>query len=183
MLISRRRALSDDERTIWSHAMRDVVPLRGGEAPPPPQPSPTRGEGVDAAQSIDPQPTNPPPPSRGRVGAGGAPGSSSIDKSTLTKIKRGDMPIDGRLDLHGLTQARAHAALDRFADQAVARGARTLLVITGKGVGGDGVLRQMMPRWLVAGPHATRVLRVEPAHAKHGGSGAWYVYLRRRRDS
>jgi len=111
------------------------------------------------------------------------PGSNAIDKSTLTKIKRGDMPIDGRLDLHGLTQARAHRALDHFIDQAVGRSARTLLVITGKGVGGDGVLRQMMPRWLAEGPHTTRVLRVEPAHVKHGGSGAWYVYLRRRRDS
>ena len=111
------------------------------------------------------------------------PGSNAIDKSTLTKIKRGDMPIDGRLDLHGLTQARAHRALDHFIDQAVGRSARTLLVITGKGVGGDGVLRQMMPRWLADGAHTTRVLRVEPAHAKHGGSGAWYVYLRRRRVS
>ncbi len=93
------------------------------------------------------------------------------------------MPIDVRLDLHGLTQARAHRALDHFIDQAVARGARTLLVITGKGVGGDGVLRQMMPRWLAEGPHTARVLRVEPAHVKHGGGGAWYVYLRRQRVS
>ena len=95
------------------------------------------------------------------------------------------MAIERRIDLHGMTQDHAHATLDRFIAAAWSDGKRMLLVITGKGnVGsGGGVLRRSVPRWLAAGDHAARVLRVETAQPRHGGGGALYVLLRRRRDA
>jgi DNA-nicking Smr family endonuclease len=115
------------------------------------------------------------------AGAKPPPNAAGIDKATLAKLKRGEIAIDSRLDLHGLTQAEAHRALDRSLASAVRGGARLLLVITGRGAGGDGVLRRALPGWIASGPHASRVLRLEPAQPRHGGGGAWYLYLRRQR--
>jgi DNA-nicking Smr family endonuclease len=93
------------------------------------------------------------------------------------------MDIDRRLDLHGMTQDAAHAALDRAIASAWRDGLRMLLVITGKGSAkdGGGVLRRNLPRWLSVGANAPRVLRIEPARPQHGGNGAFYVLLRRQR--
>lgn len=91
------------------------------------------------------------------------------------------MPIDRRIDLHGLTLEDAHAALDRLVRQAVRDGARMLLVITGKGVRSAGAIKRETPHWLRRGEHAAQVLRILPARAKHGGDGAIYVLLRRKR--
>jgi DNA-nicking Smr family endonuclease len=105
-----------------------------------------------------------------------------IDKRTAERFRKGEMAIDRRLDLHGMTQDAAHAALDRFVRQAWRDGLRMLLIITGKGSGGEGVLRRSLPHWLAAGEHAPRVLRLENAQPKHGGGGAFYVLLRRQRE-
>ncbi|MGH6967791.1 MAG: Smr/MutS family protein, partial [Stellaceae bacterium] len=119
------------------------------------------------------------PVERGRVGAGVV--ASALDRRTLTRLKHGEMPIEARLDLHGLTQEAAHRALVRFIDEATADGARLTLVITGKGRSGEGVLREAVPRWLTERANRARILAVMPAAAKHGGSGALYVLLRRTR--
>ncbi len=181
----RAAAAAADDAALWQKAMADVKPLRrrrprkrnveaqeDAAAAPAPAPVAT----APSAPAPTPAAPSPAPAPRPRSGAGGG-----IDRATLARLKRGDIPIAGRLDLHGMTQADAHAALDGFIGRAAATGKRLLLVITGKGSGGDGVLRRMMPRWIHAGPHAARVLRIEPAHARHGGGGAWYVYLRRDR--
>src|ERR1019366_4885255 len=90
--------------------------------------------------------------------------------------------IDARLDLHGLTQSEAHAALLRFLRSAGARDARLVLVITGKGRGGEpGVLRRQVPQWLGLPEFRSLVLGFEDAHVTHGGEGALYVRLRRAR--
>ncbi|MBL8697483.1 MAG: Smr/MutS family protein [Alphaproteobacteria bacterium] len=189
---ARRRALEPDEHALWSKMMADVKPLRRARPPKPVTPAAlepvaeTRQRIADAERPKTVTRASPPsaPVATARpVAPPRQLNALGIDKSTLARLKRGDLAIDGRLDLHGMTQADAHETLDRFVDGGVGRGARLLLVITGKGAGGDGVLRAMLPRWLRAGPHATRILRIEPAHVKHGGSGAWYVYLRRRRDT
>jgi len=91
------------------------------------------------------------------------------------------MQIEARLDLHGMTQAEAHQALHAFIERQARLGARCLLVITGKGRGGDGVLRAALPGWLNAGPIRAKVLAIFPAQPKDGGSGAVYVYLKRQR--
>jgi DNA-nicking Smr family endonuclease len=112
-----------------------------------------------------------------------------MDRRTFQRIKRGKSKPDARIDLHGMTVAVAHPALTSFVLKSHAAGHRLLLVITGKGRGGEdddpvpvrrGILRQQVPHWLTIPPLASVVLQVEPAHDRHGGSGAFYVYLRRR---
>src|SRR6185437_11737021 len=108
-----------------------------------------------------------------------------LDRRTRQRVARGREQIDARIDLHGLTQAEAHAALSRFLHAASARGARLVLVITGKGGrGGDGergVLRRQVPQWLALPDFRAFVIGFEDAHTAHGGEGAMYVRLRRRR--
>jgi DNA-nicking Smr family endonuclease len=103
-------------------------------------------------------------------------------------VARGNEPIDARLDLHGYTQARAHAALLAFLQRAQRDGARVALVVTGKGSGrGDasaserGVLKRQVPIWLALPEFRPFVLGFEAAHVGHGGEGALYVRLRRQR--
>jgi DNA-nicking Smr family endonuclease len=98
-------------------------------------------------------------------------------------VARGKQAIDARLDLHGMTQAQAHTALLRFLHNAHARDARLVLVITGKGRGGEpGVLRRHVPHWLSLPEFRSLVVGFEDAHIVHGGEGALYVRLRRARS-
>ena len=98
------------------------------------------------------------------------------------RVARGKEPIDARLDLHGLTQAQAHSALLRFLRNANARDARLVLVITGKGRGGElGVLKRQVPQWLGLPEFRAFVVGFEDAHVSHGGEGALYVRVRRAR--
>jgi DNA-nicking Smr family endonuclease len=99
------------------------------------------------------------------------------------RVARGREPIDARFDLHGLTQEEAHVALSRFLHSASARGARLVLIITGKGGRrGEGVLKRQVPLWLALPEFRDLVIGFEEAHVAHGGEGALYVRLRRRSD-
>ena len=91
------------------------------------------------------------------------------------------MAIDQRLDLHGMTQDSAHAALSTTIGRAFDTGRRCLLVITGKGHGGEGVLRRQVPRWLNQPPLRERILSFAAARPQHGGDGALYILIKRRR--
>jgi DNA-nicking Smr family endonuclease len=106
-----------------------------------------------------------------------------VDGATLMRVKRGKIEVDGRIDLHGMDQRAAFATLLGFVETSSRAGRRALLVITGKGPisQGGGVLRRNVPSWLMASPLASRILAIEPAHLRHGGEGAFYVLLRRRR--
>lgn len=113
-----------------------------------------------------------------------------MDKKTFGKLKRGKMKPEAKLDLHGKTLDQARPALTRFILDAQANGKRLVLVVTGKGKHKDdggpiptrlGVLRHNVPQWLAQPPLSQAVLQVSEAHLKHGGGGAYYVYLRRMR--
>jgi DNA-nicking Smr family endonuclease len=113
-----------------------------------------------------------------------------MDSKAFTKLRRGKLSPEGRIDLHGMTLDRAHPALTRFILNAHKSGKRLVLVITGKGKMRDeggpipvrhGVLRHQVPQWLAMPPLASAVLQVSQAHISHGGGGAYYVYLRRQR--
>lgn len=113
-----------------------------------------------------------------------------VDQKTYRKMKRGKLTPEARMDLHGMTLAVAHTALTRFVLTSAAKQRRLVLVITGKGraeSSGDvipqrrGVLRHQVPAWLYAPPLSAHVVQVVPAHISHGGEGAYYVYLRRKR--
>lgn len=113
-----------------------------------------------------------------------------MDRKTHQRLKRGKLSPEARLDLHGMTTERAHPLLTSFILRAQADGKRLVLVITGKGKHRDeggpipvrhGVLRHQVPHWLNIPPLAQAVMQVVEAHRSHGGGGAYYVYLRRRR--
>jgi DNA-nicking Smr family endonuclease len=126
---------------------------------------------------------------------GGVPG---MDRRLQLRLKRGQLPIEARIDLHGLTREKAHVALNGFLARQEALGRRCVLVITGKGrpdwqqPGHDspwghtereiGVIRRALPGWLGDYPNKARILAFTPAQPQDGGKGAWYVLLRRRRD-
>ena len=104
-----------------------------------------------------------------------------LDEATSRRIARGKTSIEGRIDLHGMTQDEAHNTLFHFLDRAYVSGKRTVLVITGKGVRGEGVLKQVVPRWLSEPLFRERVIGYRESHITHGGSGALYVRLRNKR--
>ena len=112
-----------------------------------------------------------------------------MDAGTHAKMTRGKLVPEARIDLHGMTLAEAHPELIRFILNAQSQGLRLVLVITGKGKRRDdsgpipqrmGALRHQVPHWLHLPPLGPAVLQISEAHLKHGGSGAYYVYLRRR---
>lgn len=116
-----------------------------------------------------------------------------LDGNTDRRLKRGQIPIEGRLDLHGFNQEQAHGMLRQFVQSAYAQNKRCLLVITGKGggrigrlFGGDssgGVLKQKLPQWISDYPLKDIVLKAVHAAPKDGGSGAFYLYLKRKRET
>lgn len=177
------RRPSREERRLWRSAVRDVEAWRQAESeaeevppPPPPPSSPavrraTRG---GAASVPAPEPRKP------LLTPGKAIG---VDRRLADRLKRGRLPIDATLDLHGLTQSAAHAAVQGFVVGAAERGLRTLLIVTGKGRrDGSGVLKSALPRWLNEPSLRDRVLALAEARPEHGGAGALYVLLRRRRS-
>ncbi|WP_033070312.1 Smr/MutS family protein [Thalassospira australica] len=112
--------------------------------------------------------------------------TDGIDRSTANKFQKGKMSIDGRIDLHGMTQDVAHNALNAFIEDSWRAGKRCVLVITGKGsrpdeYGRTGLLRQRTPQWLSAPRLRSRILAIHQAQIQHGGAGAFYVLLKRRR--
>lgn len=126
------------------------------------------------------------------VGPVGRP-EAGLDRRLAERLRRGERAPDGRIDLHGMTAERAHRALDRRIGEALARGERLVLVITGKGSkrrsaddvpfmrDDHGVLRQQAPGWLRSGPYARQIVGIYEAPLRHGGGGAFYVYLKKQR--
>jgi len=108
---------------------------------------------------------------------------AGIDGRTRRRLAQGKIPIETCLDLHGLTAAQAERRLTRFVDQAARTGVRCVLVITGKGGEGKGVLRRLVPLWLKNPPLAGQILAISQARQADGGGGALYVMLRRKRQA
>lgn len=103
-----------------------------------------------------------------------------IDGSKAKKLKRGELSIDARLDLHGMTQVQAQDALEAFIPQCRESGKRCALVITGKGEKLQGALRTRLPEWLNLPALRPHILAFTQAQPQHGGAGAWYLYLKRK---
>ena len=177
-----RRRLSDDERALWSGVTRSIAPLRRRPIVEPPTDADPAVSRL-AAPKTKPVPVFKPVPRPKPA----PPPLMPLGRRYKQEVARGRRAIDGRLDLHGLTQAEAHSALLGFLRATQARGGRLALVITGKGVAGDdyaserGVLRRQVPRWLRLPEFRSYVIGFEPAGIGHGGEGALYVSLRRAR--
>jgi DNA-nicking Smr family endonuclease len=176
----RLRRLSDDEIALWTEVARTVARRYGATLPTPAKP--------DSAPR-----TSAPPSIRSEAPAArpvkpSAPPLAPIERRLKRELQRGRAAIDAALDLHGLTQAEAHQALRGFLRHSQARGARLVIVVTGKGGALDepdqwpnerGVLRRLTPHWLREPDLRSVVLGFEEAGRAHGGSGALYVRLRR----
>lgn len=167
-----KRPLKPEELRVWSLVAGTVHPLPGRAAVAP---SPAQEGGAPAIPArIAPAGPTRATSSRPRSGLEG------IEPNRRHRIARERDLIGARLDLHGYDQDRARAALDAFLRRAWDEGYRSVLVITGKGVQGDGVLRRRAPEWLAAPHLAPIVAGISEAHRRHGGEGALYVALKRK---
>ncbi len=205
------RSATPEETELWESVMREAQPLpeekREKRREPPDDAksaAATLKQGPAQAKPVDKvPPARPSPPARPPVTiektrempAGRRAPFAGLDRRNAQRLRRGQMPIDARLDLHGMTREAAHGALIGFIRGGAERGHRCVLVITGKGAprGGDdadfmpnrsaGILRAEVPRWLSEANVKPQVIAWTPAIARHGGSGALYVLLRRKRDA
>jgi DNA-nicking Smr family endonuclease len=164
----RQRQPTPAEIDLWRRAMGEAEPP--AEKPPPatrPVPVPRQlaraPQVAHASAALDPH------------------RPIGLDRRSWLRLKRGQVEIEDTADLHGLTQEQAHDRLGRFLADAQRAGLRCVLVVTGKGLLHGGVLRHMVPRWLNEGANRDRVLAFTPAQPKHGGAGALYLLIRRKR--
>jgi DNA-nicking Smr family endonuclease len=179
--MSRRRQVSEEERALWRSVTRTVSPLRRHrkEAAPAADPAELKPQG---SAPRTPAPPHPVALARKPAPKPKEPALAPIDRRSKQKLARGTQAIDAKLDLHGRTQGEAHAALLRFLHRAQANGAKTVLVITGKGGGRDsarGVLKRQVPMWLALPEFRALVVGFGDAAIGHGGEGALYVRVRR----
>ncbi|MER8447970.1 Smr/MutS family protein [Mesorhizobium sp. M1066] len=167
--------LSEDDRVLWNLVARTAKPLKGKFGVETPEiPAEVR-----PSQSQPVQPMANPGAAKPKTQHV----AHALDEPTLDKLSKGRLPIEGRVDLHGLTQDEAYSLLFSFLHRAHAGGVRYVLVITGKGSssGGDGVLRRAVPAWLSTPAFRPLVSSHDHAARNHGGSGALYIRLRRAR--
>lgn len=195
------KLLSAEDRELWGRVAKTLTPLAPDRAVPAvedltfeelmseglekAEAGPKRKHGHPATATSMRAPKASPP---------GPPPLHPLEHRYRKKVARGVKPIDARIDLHGLRQEEAHTRLRGFLRDAQSKGHKLVLVITGKGgtgkrtgswseVHGDerGVLRRVVPHWLAMPDLRLVVIGYEEAHASHGGSGALYVRIRRRR--
>lgn len=184
---SRRRHVTDEERALWDHVTRTVrktleVPGISEEIAAPAAAPETSESSRPKRVRRSKVEIEPPPAPRGNALATGA--VHEMDRRTAQRFKRGKMPIDGRLDLHGHTQQSAHRELNRFIEDAFHAGRRTVLVVTGKGGrdGEPGVLWRAVPVWLNDAPLRQWISGFSHAAPRDGGTGALYIRVKRRRE-
>lgn len=190
--MARRRSLHPEEEELWKAVARTAKPMHApifrrkvAEAPAEFHETPVKGHSAPriAPFRLGEKPAVPRPQTA-------APAALQMDAKAFGKMTRGKLTPEARIDLHGMTLAEAHPELIRFILNAQSNGLRLVLVITGKGKPGadtghmpqrTGVLRHQVPHWLRQPPCNAAILQVTEAHLRHGGSGAYYIYLRRTR--
>ena len=199
--MSRRRQLSDEEQALWSGFARSIAPLRQEKksgkatmsddrpASEPAKPNSREPKSSSSEPNSAELRSTKAPEVRLQPPAAKTPPLAPLGRRLKQRVARGREPIDARIDLHGMTQARAHAALLGFLQRSQDDGARMALVVTGKGSGGSardstavrGVLKRQVPLWLSLPEFRAFIVGFEDAHIGHGGEGALYVRLRRPR--
>lgn len=165
-----KRELSGEEKKLWRRVAASVrtrkplAPSAEEEEPDPPAPK-------RLAAKVDP----PAPKAKPKA----APQAPPANRAGEKRVRRGKLEIGGTIDLHGHTQDSGRAALLRFVSAAQARGDRTIIVVTGIGRGGEGVLKRRLPEWLAERDMRHLISGFAPAHRSHGGAGAFYVFIKR----
>ena len=191
----RARVLSGEEAALWARVAATVVPIKGR------RPQPRKAPAEDVPAAVPPVPPRPQPRVKAQKPAVTAPppeplirqpvprplDSHGLDSSWDRKLAKGTLVPDFTLDLHGHSLDAAWMRLEHGLTQALAHGARVVLVITGRPRPADsadrgrqrGAIRAKLLDWLASGSHASRIAAVRGAHPRHGGAGAVYVVLRR----
>jgi DNA-nicking Smr family endonuclease len=183
----RKRALSEEERVLWESVAKQTKPLRTRSRAAKPQLAAPDSASPVAAKAAAAPKVHPPAKRAPRSDvAPAAPPLAPLGRRERSQLSRGRKEIDARLDLHGMTQTRAHRALAGFLQRAHSDGLTFVLIITGKGrtIGPEserGVLRRQVPQWLSLPEFRSLVVGFEEAHIGHGGEGALYVRIRRSR--
>jgi DNA-nicking Smr family endonuclease len=180
----RKRNLSEEERALWESVAKQVKPLR--KKPRLAKPHMTAESEPPVSARSAPPPHSPVPVRTATLPKPQAPPLAPLGRRERSQLSRGKKEIDARIDLHGMTQTRAHRALFGFLQRAHGEGLTFVLVITGKGRAGGsdperGVLRRQVPQWLSLPEFRSLVVGFEEAHIGHGGEGALYVRVRRAR--
>jgi len=180
--VTRRKPSEPEDMALWERVAETVAPLKpkrrvrpNPEPVAPPKPPAKQRSAPRRVEPVIPKPKPKPP---------APPPFHPIDRRTMSRVNRGAMAIDAHIDLHGMTQAAAHGQLVGFLRGAQASGARMVLVITGKGLAGDGergVLKRSVPAWLASPELRPLIVGFEEAGRAHGGSGALLLRLRRAR--
>ncbi|MFT6677294.1 MAG: DNA-nicking Smr family endonuclease [Sulfitobacter sp.] len=192
----KRRGLNDEDIALWRRVTDrterlDLKSLFRAEidAPHPSAPALRRAQAALGGKATG-QPRKPSASVAPAFADPLGPASVQMDKKAFTKLRRGKIKPEGKLDLHGMTLDQAHPVLNRYVLNAHRSGKRLILVVTGKGKRRDeggpipvryGVLRHQVLHWLNAPPLSSVVMQVSQAHVSHGAEGAYYIYLRRHR--
>lgn len=186
-----RKPLRPEDAALWAAVTKDVTPLKDPRPirteafrhprDIPRRDHPARRHAAEPMLDLPPRQLTPAPKSL-----------EGLDGKRARRLQRGQLEVEGRLDLHGMTQDRAWQALGPFLARSQEMGKRVVLVVTGKGGAKKndeleppwteprtGILRELVPQWLAEGQNAARVVAWHPASPKHGGEGALYVVLRR----
>lgn len=174
-----RRRLTIDEEALWDALTRSVRPLRPGQRRPAPVATPTPTPKIGLTPP--PRPATPAKPV--------ATSAATLDSSWERRIRSGSLTPEMSIDLHGHSLAAAHNRLNQALAQALAQDARIMLVVTGKppknavgaGTARRGAIRGEIGHWLETSPYADRIASVRIAHPRHGGDGAIYLILRRKK--
>ena len=184
-----KRRVTPEELELWRQIAQTVRPIKSRrwpakakeETPPPASAARERGQKPAAAPSAPAKPA----PAAAKPHALTHGLSHGIDRRQAERFRKGKLPIEGKIDLHGRTQQDAHDDLLAFLKRARGAGKRTVLVVTGKGMttSKTGILRQAVPRWLNEPAFRPLVLAFDYAEPRHGGEGALYVLLKRVRET
>lgn len=170
------RPARPEELRLWALVAESVKPMPGRSLPRLPVPAGHEPAALPPKLTGRAPTAAPAKPLRGKSPAPAEP----LEPNRARRVIREHDPIAGRIDLHGLTVDRARPALEGFIFGAWERGDRVLLVITGKGNQGEGIIRRLTPEWLAAPPLRALIAGVQAAHRRHGGEGALYVALKRK---
>jgi DNA-nicking Smr family endonuclease len=179
------KKLTKADREIWERLRQTVKPLRKRKEAKPAAPIEPIDVVAEApkveAKKIKPERASLPPTVKPKVPA--PPALAPLEERTRRKLGRGLVEVDAKIDLHGMRQERAHDAMVAFLRRAQAQGHRIVIVVTGKGKPGEerGVLRYAVPGWLARPDLRELVVGFQQAERRHGGEGALYVRIRRRR--
>jgi len=186
----KKRELSDDEKELWKEFSKSTKPLPHQDQKIQ-ETKPEKKKRINSINFNDHE----------KYFVGGKKSLSHVDKAQSlpvssmdsklhTKMRQGKIRPEAKLDLHGLNLSQAQPTLTKFVLDAHGKGLRLILIITGKGRSSEdygvipkkkGVLKATVPNWLAMEPLSSKILQITNAHVKHGGGGAFYVYLRKRR--